>query len=237
MGLHSGDLKNMMDDVFEIDSYSSKMGDDKNIITLSFSLKEKAPADDLVNFIEKGYDFVLDADSPAGEQSDGMYRVFVELERNKDCHDNIYEILDGVQKLASLDKLRFRYYKNFRGKDATLENIIELVPSDPDDYGITIQENRLNNYKEFFNRSYLENVEMLDDILKITKKYADPINFQFVDFGKKADIIGQLDESFNIDSWAEIIFLTKYVGDYNICKYGENIVLENEDKALIVRRK
>jgi len=38
MGLRAGDLKNCVYKVFEIDSYKSKMGDDKNIVTLSFSV-------------------------------------------------------------------------------------------------------------------------------------------------------------------------------------------------------
>ena len=33
-------------------------------------------------FVESGYDFVLDADKTSGEQADGKFRVFVELERN-----------------------------------------------------------------------------------------------------------------------------------------------------------
>ena len=41
MGLQAGDLKNMMYDIFEVDSYASKMGDDKNIVTLSFSVMER----------------------------------------------------------------------------------------------------------------------------------------------------------------------------------------------------
>lgn len=237
MGLKEGDLKDMIDNVFEIDSYASKMGEDKNIVTLSFSLNEKAPADDLVNFIEKGYDFVLDADATSGEQSDGMYRVFVELERDRSVHENIFEIVDGVTKLANLEKVKFRYYKNFKSQDATLENIQGIVPKDPDSYGLTIQENSLNNYKEFFNKSYFENITMADNVIKIKKKYADPINFKFIDFGDRNTVMNNITESFNVDSFSEIIYLTKYFGDYNICKYGENIVLENEDKALIVRRK
>ena len=48
MGLRNGDLKDLVYDVFEIDSYASKMGEDKNIVTLSFSVKDRSPADDLV---------------------------------------------------------------------------------------------------------------------------------------------------------------------------------------------
>ena len=52
MGLQAGDLKHTIYDIFEIDNYASKMGDDKDIVTLSFSVKDKAPAEDLVKFLE-----------------------------------------------------------------------------------------------------------------------------------------------------------------------------------------
>ena len=81
MGLRIGDLKDLVHHIFEIDAYASKMGDDKNIVTLSFTVGDKNPADDLMRFLEGGYSFILDSDVTAGEQSDGAYRVFVELER------------------------------------------------------------------------------------------------------------------------------------------------------------
>ena len=82
MGLIAGDLKHLVYDIFEIDSFQSKMGDDKNIVVLSLSARTKESANDLMNFLEKGYPFVLDADVTSGEQADGSYKVFVELERN-----------------------------------------------------------------------------------------------------------------------------------------------------------
>ena len=84
MGLQKNDLEFTTDSIFEIDSFKSKMGDDKDIVVLSFSVLGEQPALDLVNFVEKGYPFVLDADKSSGEQADGKYRVFVELERNNE---------------------------------------------------------------------------------------------------------------------------------------------------------
>src|SRR5210317_1922632 len=150
MSLREGDLRDMMDNVFEIDSFASKMGADKDIVTLSFSLKEKAPADDLMNFLERGYGFILDADVTSGEQSDGTYKVFVELARDNDVHDNILEIIDGVKNLSLIEDFKFRYYKNWRSKDLTQETLEELVPNNPDNYGLQVEESRMNNYKEFF---------------------------------------------------------------------------------------
>ena len=79
MGLQAKDLRSLVYDIFEIDSFKSKMGEDKDIVVLSFSVKSQEPANDLMNFLEKGYPFVLDADVTSGEQPDGTYKVFVEM--------------------------------------------------------------------------------------------------------------------------------------------------------------
>ena len=234
MSLKAGDLRHLVDNIFEIDSYASKMGDDKNIVTLSFSCKDKQPAEDLANFLEKGYGFILDADVPPGEQSDGTYKVFVEIERDQSIHDNINEILDGVKKLTGIEDLKYRYYKNFRSQAATLENLTNDVPSDPENYGIVATESNLNNFKNFFNRSYVEEVSMNESTIRIKKKYAQDLVFEFVDFNDVDKI--KINESFDVDAYPEILFLTKYLGDYNISKYGDKLVFENEGKALVIKR-
>ena len=236
MGLRAGDLESLMYHVFEIDSYASKMGDDKNIITLSFSVKSKEPADDLVRFLESGYSFILDSDVTSGEQSDGTYKVFVELERDKSANEHIMEIVDGIKKLANLEDLKFRYYKNWRSKPLTIEALDEMVPLDPDNYGIKVTESNMDNYKNFFNKSYVENIDMLEDIITISKQYADPLQFEFVDFGDTVDTIESLTESINVNDFAEIIFLSKYIGDYNITKYGNKLTFENAGKTLVLKR-
>ena len=237
MSLREGDLKDMMEDVFEIDSFSSKMGSDKDIVTLSFSLKERAPAEDLMNFLERGYGFILDADVTAGEQSDGTYKVFVELSRDREVHNNILEIADGVRNLSGLESLKFRYYKNWRSKDLSQETLEELVPNDPDNYGIKVEEARLENYKNFFTKGYLDSVELKENKLTIRKKFADPLFFEFVDFGNTLEVYNRVEGKFDLmESYPEILFLTKYIGDYNISKYGDNLVFENEGKALVIKR-
>ena len=236
MSLRQGDLRDMMHDVFEIDSFSSKMGADKDIVTLSFSLKEKAPADDLMNFLERGYGFILDADVTTGEQSDGTYKVFVELQRDKEVHRNILEIIDGVKNLAEMDNFKFRYYKNWRSAD--ISQLEEIVPNDPDNYGLKVEESRLDSYKNFFTNSYLDSIDLVENTLSIRKKYADPIVFEFIDFGDVLDIKNNIDGKFDLmESYPEILFLTKYLGDYNISKYGDKLVFENQGKALVIKRK
>ena len=237
MGLRAYDLKDLVKKVFEIDSYASKMGEDDNIITISFSLYDRSAAEDLVGFFEKGYNFVLDADSTPGEQSDGTYKVFVELERDRKVISQITELLDGVKKLTNITDFRFRYYKNFRSKEANSENIEQTVPTDPDNYGVTVSENKLNNYTDFFNKGFVDRVYMNENQLHIQKKWADPLVFEFVEFGEAETVTESQEGAFDIvNAYPEIMYLTKYVGDYAVSKYGENIVFENEDKALVVRR-
>ena len=237
MGLRQGDLKDLVYHIFEIDAYASKMGDDKNIITLSFTVKDKPPADDLVKFLEGGYSFILDSDVTAGEQSDGNYRVFVEIERDKSANKNIMEIVDGITKLAEVEDFKFRYYKGFRSHDVTIENLDREVPLDPDNYGITVSESNLNNYKNFFSNSYVEDIVMEDNVLTITKAYADKLMFEFVDFGETLKTVKRINESLDImESYPEILFLTKYLGDYNICKYGDKLVFENSERVLVLKR-
>ena len=236
MGLRQNDLKDMVYKVFEVDSFKSKMGDDKDIVTLSFSVREEAAAKDLENFLEKGYDFILDADSTPGEQSDGTYKVFVEIERNRHVPEQIMEIVDGVKKLGGMDDLKYRYYKNFKSIDVSEESLSETIPLDADSYGGAIQEARTSNYKEFFNRSYVEDISMLDEHIIIQKKWADPLAFKFVDFGPAEETINNISESFNANDFSEIIFLSKYVGDYNITKYGHKLTFENKDCVLVLER-
>ena len=93
------------------------------------------------------------------------------------------------------------------------------------------------NIPNFFNRSFLDSVDMLENRIRIAKKYADPLIFEFVDFGDVLDIKNNINGKFDLmESFPEILFLTKYIGDYNISKYDGNLVFENNGKAVVLKR-
>lgn len=238
MGLQQGDLINLVNKVIEIDSYKSKMGNDADIVVLSFTVNEKEPGQDLVNFIERGYSFVLDADVTAGEQDDGYYRVFVEIERDPAVPEQIMEIIDGVSKLTGIDDFKYRYYKSFKSEPLTIESLSQTVPVDNQSYESLVNESNMNNFKNFFNKSYLEEIDLTEDQeLIIKKSYADPVGFKVKDFGHKDHILESIEEKINMNDYAEILFLTKYIGDYNITKFGpKTITLENNGHTLVVER-
>jgi len=232
MRLQKSDLRHLVYDIFEIDSYQSKMGDDKDIVVCSFVVQDKEPATDLMNFIEKGYGFVLDADVSAGEMSDGMYRVFVEMERNKDVPNNIMEMLYGVKQLTEIDRFRFRYYKGFKSVEANEQTLEETIPLDSDSYYNVVNETNLNNYKNFFSQSYLDDINLLGESLKLYKPYAQPVELKVVDFG--TNISPEDTIQVTPTAISECLYLTKYLGDYNITKYGSNFLLERAGSQLLV---
>ena len=59
MSLRGGDLKGFVEDVINIDLYKAKMGSDDGISVLSFEVNDKGPAEDLMNFLEKGLEILV----------------------------------------------------------------------------------------------------------------------------------------------------------------------------------
>jgi hypothetical protein len=236
--LLAGDLKLLVSSVVEIDSYKSKIGDDEKMVVLSFNVDDKEPADDLARFLELGFDWVVDADATDGPIDTGKYKVFVELERNKHIPERLIELLEAVKKLTNIENFRFRYYKSFRTQPADEEHIRNTVPLDKDAYSISIKENRLNNFSNFFSRSYVDNIEVLEDDITFHKMFAESLSMRIKDFGPTKEIYERLGGRIDIGTRAisESIFYTKYLGNYNITKVNDVYVFENDDRALVLER-
>lgn len=135
-GLENGDLERLVHTDLHIDEFKSKLGDDQDICVLSFKIGDKAAATDLVNFIEKGYEWVLDADASTGELDDGDYMVFVEVERNSSLPDEILELLTDMVNLTHipLEDWKFWYYKDKKEYPITTENLSNMIPLSPQEY-------------------------------------------------------------------------------------------------------
>jgi len=239
MSLKADDLRHFVKKVIEIDSFRSKIGDDQDIVTISFTVDHEDPAKDLENFIEMGYDFVLDADVSPGELDDGTYKVYVELERNKHVPEQLMEILAGVSKLCGIDDFRFRYFKSFKSQEATEENLAASIPLDANAYKTATDRSRLNNFEEFFRNSYADEIKLLDESISFKRIYGDTVVFDIVESGPKEEVYSLVKGPIILESnaIAEVMFLTKYIGNYNITKVGEVTVFENRDWAVALKRK
>jgi len=237
--LRADDLRHFVKSVFEIDSYQSKIGDDQDIVTLSFTVDGEDPASDLEHFIEMGFDYVLDADVSPGELDDGKYRVYVELERNRHVGKQIREILDGIEKLTGEDDMRFRWFKSFRSQAATLENLDAAIPANPKDYKLATEQHSLNNFSNFFSNSYADELNVVGESISFKRLNGDTVNFNIVASGPKSYVYETLTGPIMLESKdvAESIFLTKYIGNYNITKVGNTFVFERSGWAVALERK
>ena len=134
--LEQGDLKRLVHNELHIDEYKSKMGDDADVCVLSFKVSGKEPSLDLVNFIEKGYGYVLDADVSSGEKEGGDYLVFVELDRTPELPEQIIRVISEILNLTDQDigEWRVRYRKSSTDHDLTLEQLEKIIPLTPEAY-------------------------------------------------------------------------------------------------------
>lgn len=135
-GLEHGDLARLVHDKLHIDEFKSKMGEDADVMVLSIKTYEKKAAEDLMNFIERGYDWVLDADISTGELDDGDYLVFIELERKPSAVKNIIELIEDIVNLTKqkFSDWKFQYQKSKTEYSIDERKLRSVVPLTPDQY-------------------------------------------------------------------------------------------------------
>lgn len=141
--LEYGDLKRLVHSELHIDEYKSKMGDDADVCVISFKVSGKEPSLDLVSFIEKGYDYVLDADVSSGEKEGGDYLVFVELDRTPKVPEQIISMIDDLTNLTeqSIDEWRVRYHKSTEDHKLSEETLASIIMLSPEAYRNKFHEN------------------------------------------------------------------------------------------------
>lgn len=149
-GLETGDLIRLVDPHFSIDEYKSKMGDDADILVMAFRVQGKNAAQDLMEFIERGYEFVQDADLSSGETSDGYWLVFVETERNRQFPKNAIKMLEDILNLTDqkLEEWSFNYHKDDIEYPATVDALEQSVPLSPKLYRERFGDKDMDKLKE-----------------------------------------------------------------------------------------
>ena len=235
MSLKPKDLENFVNEIFTIDSFKSKMGKDDKVAVVAFEVTDREPAKDLMNFIEKGYEFVLDADISSGENTKGKYDVFVEIERDHHLTKNIKKLLDDVSKIAGIDEWKYRYYKGVESKEFTED---AEIPATSDEYTATIERYRQGELDRFFNRGTTEQKYVKDNVIEFGKHAAGKIRMEEIDEGSVLDITTKYKGAIKLESasMSEVFFLTKFFGNYNIYKIDENFFFTNGSKLKVLKR-
>lgn len=237
-GLRPMDLAEMVYPHFEVDTYRSKMGEDRDVCVISFKVKDRAPAKDLMEFIEKGYHFVLDSDVSSGEDNGGEYSVFVELSRSPRLAEQIKEITYGVRKLTGIDDFKFTYHKEQAVHEATEENLKAHIPPSAGAYDGFMTRIKVEGIKKFFGKTLMDDLTLDGNIITIHKPFDKKVQLRMVAEGEADTILEGSTDTIAVDEAAmsEIFWLTKVLGDYSINKIGENFVFNNGNHSMLLQR-
>jgi hypothetical protein len=100
--LEQNDLKDRLESTIHIDEYKPKMGDEDDTIVVSFKVFGKQPAYDFETFLERGYSWILDAETSTGEISDGNYLVFLEAERRTNFPKKLVSLLSDIHNITEI---------------------------------------------------------------------------------------------------------------------------------------
>ena len=222
-GLKAGDLDGVVSKRFSVDQFKSKMGEDRNIMVLAFTVDGMAPAKDLERFAETGYKEVLDADATPGTLADGKHRVFVEFARVEKVDQHIRKFLDDLKNLTNIDIFEFTYHKNVTPFEASAKNLADVLPRTAIAYTQKINGMKLEETQTFFDKFQMMDCKLDNNIVEIKKRNADTLRFELHAFGNTNLIMNEI-KAFRIDesAMAECMFLTKYFGPYQITKTTED---------------
>ena len=153
-GLDYHDLEGQLLPEVTIDEYAAHMGKDSEIVTLAFTIKNKQAGDDLCDWFERGYDFVLDAQVSEGEVSPGRYLVFVEMNRRTSVPARIIELLDDLKTLTDLKLNDWTIIvddEEYEPSEEVLKQVIVLSP-----HNYRVEEEREEDLNEMRHRAGLE---------------------------------------------------------------------------------
>lgn len=238
-GLKAGDLEGVISKRFSVDLFKSKMGEDKNILVLAFSVEGQAPAKDLERFAETGFKEILDADATPGSLEDGKHRVFIEFQRTENVDQHIAKFLDDLKKLTNIDTFEFTYHKRQKPFEASAKNLADVLPRTPEAYNQKVNSLRLGEIKDFFDRFQMMEFKLDNNVVTVKKQNSDALKFELHAYGETKLIMNEI-KAFKLDESAmsECLYLTKYFGPYQITKTTEDrfIFSKNGESALMSKR-
>ena len=97
------DMEDQVLPVLGIDQFKSTIGDDSDFITMNFTVKSAEVAEDLVTWLEYGYEWIVDAEPSPGEVQNGKFLVFIDVDRRTRVPERVMEMLSDLDTLTGID--------------------------------------------------------------------------------------------------------------------------------------
>jgi len=133
-GLDYLDMVDQIEPTVSVDEYASKAGRDADMVTLAFTVNSEAAGNDLVDWFERGYDWIIDASISEGELSPGKYLVFVEMKRRTKVPERIIELIEDLETLTNLKVTEWTVNIDEEDYDADAEILKQKITISPHEY-------------------------------------------------------------------------------------------------------
>jgi len=133
-GLDYLDMVDQIEPTVSVDEYAAKAGRDADMVTLAFTVNSEASGDDLVDWFERGYDWIIDASISEGELSPGKYLVFVEMKRRTKVPERIIELIEDLETLTNLKVTEWTVNIDEEDYDADAEILKQKITISPHEY-------------------------------------------------------------------------------------------------------
>lgn len=160
-GLDYLDMVGQIEPKVSVDEYAAKMGRDSEIVTLAFIVNSEAAGNDLVDWFERGYDWVLDASISDGQLAPGQFLVFVEMKRRSKVPERIVELLEDLKTLTDMDVDEWTVEVNDEEYEPDAEQLKQVITISPHEYRVEEEgEEELNEMRQ---KAGLEPVKVLPE--------------------------------------------------------------------------
>lgn len=171
-GLDYLDMENQIIPEVSVDEYEAKMGKNSDIVTLTFTVRAENAGNDLVTWLERGYEWILDASISEGEVEIGKYLVFAELNRRSTVPNRIIEILQDLKTLTGLELKDWTIVIDDESYDADPKILTQTIILNPAKYRIDVEkEEKLNEMRQLANLDTVQ-IHTQDDQIKSFKNIA-----------------------------------------------------------------
>jgi hypothetical protein len=151
-----------------VDEYAAKMGKDKDVVTVAFTVKSKLCGKDLISWLEGGYDFILDAALSTGEVADGRWLVFVEMDRRTAVPERIIEMLEDLEPLTALNLDNWTVKVNDKEYGADKDVLKDAIILSPKEYKRIKRkeekENELNDMRDIAGLDHPSDEEETEEV-------------------------------------------------------------------------
>lgn len=163
------DMESQIIPIIGIDEFKSSIGDDDDLITLNFTVKDNAVAEDLAQWFERGYEWVIDAESSPGEVSDGKWLVFVEMSRRAKSAEQIMEMISDLETLTGLKPTEWTAKIGDTKEQISIDLIKSKIQLSPHEYRM-VHEESLNEWRQIAGIPTVNTYEDDEDMKAIKRR-------------------------------------------------------------------